>query len=129
MNHSIDKNKYSEMNVGSIKLYAASYEISRDRRYTFYNRSSNMLYFTDNGPYPPYIKVKGYILRSECDTPALTLNMYMTGNTQLEGRIENMIFDKLRIKKYTVNAVPDSYKIDCEILFYCEGSMLKIEVI
>lgn len=129
MDHSIDENKYSEVIVGDIKLYAESYEISRDRRYSFHNRSSNMLHFTDNGPYPAYIRVKGYILRSECETPALLLNWYMTDNTELDSNLENMFFNKLRIKKYSINAVPDSYRIDCEIVFYCEGSMVKIEVI
>lgn len=128
MNHKIDEKKYSEVLVGDIKVYALSYEISRDRRYSFYNRSLNQMHFTDNGPYPTYIKVKGFVLRSECDIPSIPLDGYMTDNTELDMNIENIFFNKLRIRSYSVNAVPDSYKIDCEIVFYCEGSMVKIKV-
>lgn len=55
MNHSLDIEKYRVAELGDVRLYISSYELSRDRRYSFQNRSENSIYFTDNGSFPRHI--------------------------------------------------------------------------
>ena len=42
MNHSLDIEKYRVAELGDVRLYISSYELSRDRRYSFQNRSENV---------------------------------------------------------------------------------------
>lgn len=128
MNHIINEDIPCPMIIGQVRVYAVSYEVSRDRRYSFQNRSLNGLYFTDNGAYPAYLKIKGFVLKSECSCPGVRFNEIVESNTSVDMVFDGIYYNQLKIKSYTVRNDPQSHKIECELTLCCSGYMIELKV-
>ena len=121
MNHSPDKEKYCPAQLGDIKLYVSSYELSRDRRYSFLNRADGELYFTDNGSYPAYLKLKGYVLRSECASPCVAFNTLMDNNTRFFLNMDGIFFNAARLKSFSAVTDINSQTVRCDVMLCCDS--------
>lgn len=126
MNHRLDTKKYCLAQLGVIKLYVSSYEVSRDRRYAFHNCVNNDIYFSDNGSLPAYLKLKGYILKAECATPCVIFNQHMEVNMRYFLDMDGMFFNAARLKKYNVVTDTESQIIKCEMILCCDSTMTAI---
>lgn len=127
MNHSPDKEKHCIAQLGDIKLYVSSYELTRDRRYGFQNRADGKLYFTDNGPYPAYLKLKGYVLKSECASPCVAFNTLMDSNTRFFLTMDGMFFNAARLKSFTAVTDIKSQVVSCEVTLCCDSYINEME--
>lgn len=127
MNHSPDNEKYCLAQLGDIKIYVSSYELTRDRRYSFQNRSGSGLYFTDNGSYPAYLKLKGYVLRSECSSPCVAFNTLMDNNMRFFLAMDGIFFNAARLKSFSAATDIKSCKVKCEVMLCCDSYINEME--
>lgn len=123
MNYSLDMDKYCLAELSGINLYVTSYEVTRDRRYNFQNKSQSGLYFTDNGSYPAYLKLKGFILKSECSSPCVVFNEHMDSNMHYFLTLDGIYFNAARLKTFSVITEKNSPVIKCEVLLCCDSYM------
>lgn len=121
MNHSLDMEKQCTVNIGSATLYITSYEVTRDRRLSFNNCSVSKLHMTDNGAYPAYLKLNGYVMKSECPAPGAVFWELTENNSYISLTIENTFFYLTRIKKFSVDSDIDSGAVKCSLLLGCYG--------
>lgn len=128
MNHSLDIEKYRVAELGDVRLYISSYELSRDRRYSFQNRSENSIYFTDNGSFPAYLKLKGIVLKSECPIPGVKLNQQMSNNIRYFLTADGIFYNAARLKTFSVVTDVNSELIKCEIVLCCDSYIEQAEV-
>lgn len=127
MNHSPDNEKYCLAQLGDIKLYVNSYELTRDRRYSFINRADNEMYFTDNGSYPAYLRLKGYVLRSECASPCVAFNTLMSNNMRFFLAMDGIFFNAARLKSFSAVTDIKSQIVRCEVLLCCDSYINEME--
>lgn len=127
MNHSPDNEKYCLAQLGDIKLYVGSYELSRDRRYGFQNRADGKLYFTDNGSFPAYLKLKGHVLRSECASPCVAFNTLMDNNTRFFLTMDGIFFNAARLKSFSAVTDINSQIVRCEVTLCCDSYINETE--
>jgi hypothetical protein len=109
MNHSLDIEKYRVAELGDVRLYISSYELSRDRR------------FTDNGSFPAYLKLKGIVLKSECPIPGVKLNQQMSNNIRYFLTADGIFYNAARLKTFSVVTDVNSELIKCEIVLCCDS--------
>lgn len=127
MNYSLDADNFSVAELGTMKLYVTSYEVSRDRRYNFLNQSEVGVYLADNGPYPSYLKLKGFILKSECEYPCVIFNEHMEYNTRYFLNFDGMYFNAARLKTYSIVTENNSPVIKCEVILCCDSYIIRQE--
>ncbi len=126
MNYSLDTDNYCLAELGEMKVYVTSYEVFRDRRYSFFNQSEVGIYFSDNGSYPAYLKIKGFILKSECSSPCVLFNDHMDRNMRYFLILDGIYFNAARLKKYSVVTDKNSSVIECEVILCCDSYMNEI---
>lgn len=129
MNHSPDNEKYCLAELGDIKLYVSSYELSRDRRYNFQNLAGTGMYFTDNGSFPAYLRLKGYVLRSECASPCVALNTLMNNNMRFFLNMDGIFFNAARLKSFSAVTDIKSQTVKCEVTLCCDSYINETEAV
>lgn len=127
MNHSPDKEKYCIAQLEDIKLYVNSYELTRDRRYNFQNLAGSNMHFTDNGSFPAYLKLKGYVLRSECASPCVAFNTLMDNNTRFFLNMDGIFFNAARLKSFSAVTDINSQTVRCEAVLCCTSYITETE--
>lgn len=127
MNHNPEMESFCKATLGTVTLYVNDYELSRDRRYNFQNRSGGGMYFTDNGAYPAYLKLKGYVMKSECTVPGVKLSEMMDNRTKFYFDLDGMYFQAARLKSYIAVSDMKSRAVKCEMVLCCDGGVYAVQ--
>ncbi len=127
MTHKPGKENLCTAVLDTVTLYVTDYELSRDRRYNFQNRSGSGMYFTDNGSYPAYLKLKGYVMKSECAQPCVEFNEMMDNSTVFYLDFDGMYFHAARLKSYNVVSDVKSKAVKCEIVLCCDSYITSLQ--
>ena len=119
MEHSINYEKKVVAQLENVKIYVQSYEITRERKFSFMNCSGGGLYLTDNGTYPSYLKIKGTILRSECPLPSVELETYADNDMRFFLNMDGIYFNAAYLKSFSLVTDTGSDMVNCEVVLCC----------
>lgn len=123
MEHSINTDKCITAQMEDVKIYVSSYEVTRERKFSFLNCSEGDMYMTDNGTYPAYLRLKGHILRSECKSPCVVFEQFANDNVQFFLNMDGIFFNAVKLKNYSLVTDTESDMIKCDIVFCCISYM------
>ncbi|MGN1481276.1 hypothetical protein [Porcipelethomonas sp.] len=121
MNHQLVSDQKYSVAVGDITVYLDSFEISGEKKFSFQPMASSGIKFGELGRHPAILKIKGRILKSDGNNPAVKLNSDMTNNVRYFLSIGTLYFNAARLKKFRIVSDTDSQFTVCELEFYCDS--------
>lgn len=115
---------YYPVQLGDMKLYVQSYEISRAMKINYQELADNLTMPISGGFYPTFLKLIGVILKSECPHPDLIFCGHTSQSDQAEYSfsIDEISVSGAMIKDFKTKNNADSQYIKCEISLYCNTS-------